>query len=124
MNQIQILRLKNGEDIIGNVQEYANGNFGISEPMQVHMEFRGNSQNLVMAHWLPVQLIKDNQTNINNAEVLAKFEPNQDFAEYYVNTVQKIQDALKAKQLANTMNDDEIMEVMNALEDISNQTIH
>ena len=125
MNELQILRLKNGEDIIGSVQQYSsNGNFEITEPMHVHVEFRGKQSNLVMAHWLPVQLIKKNQTVIKQEEVIAQFEPNTEFAEYYVSTVQKIHDALKAKELADNMNDEEFMEVMDALDEISKQTIH
>ena len=41
-----------------------------------------------------------------------------------MHTVQKIQDALKAKQLSENMTDEEMMDVMDALEQISNQTIH
>jgi tRNA 2-selenouridine synthase SelU len=128
MNTLQILRLKNGEDIIGSVQQFsANGNFEIVEPMIVELQFRGNQSNLVMAHWLPVQLINKNQTVIGGDEVLATFEPSKDFAEYYVNTVQRIHDVIKQKELAShmdDMSDEEMMEVMNALENISNQTIH
>jgi hypothetical protein len=128
MNELQILRLKSGEDVIGSVHEFtSNGNFQISDPMVVELQFRNNQSNLLMAHWLPVQIIKENQTVINHNEVLVKFEPNEDFAEYYVNTVQKIQTLVKHKKLSDGMEDmseEEMMEVMNALDEIANQTIH
>jgi hypothetical protein len=128
MNQLQILRLKSGEDIIGSVEEFtANGNFHISNPMVVEFRIRNNESNLMMAHWLPVQIIKDNEAIIKENEVLTKFKPNDDFAEYYVDTVQKISTLLKQKELSDNMkdmNEEEMMEVMNALEDIANQTLH
>ena len=120
MNQVQILRLRNGEDIIANVEIYsANGNFGVSNPMHVSVDYAGNQSNLVLSHWLPVQLIKFNQTVIKQDAVIAQVEPNDEFAEYYTNAVEKIQNALRAKSLVNDMDDNQVLEVMEALKELS-----
>ena len=61
MNTIKIVRLKNGEDIIGNLSDNTNGDYEISEPMSVSLVQKGHESGLVMSHWLPVQLIKKNE---------------------------------------------------------------
>jgi SAM-dependent MidA family methyltransferase len=124
MNTIKIVRLKNGEDIIGNLSDNTNGDYEISEPMSVSLVQKGHESGLVMSHWLPVQLIKKNEIKINSRDVLTMFEPNEEFAEYYTNTVEKIKNLLKAKNVADSMTDEEIEDIMDALEDGDGQTLH
>ena len=123
MNTIKIVRLKNGEDIIGNLN-LINDEYEIMEPMSVNVVMKGQESGLVMSHWLPVQLIKKNEIKISPCDVLTMFEPNDEFAEYYMNTVEKINDLLKAKNLADSMTDEEIEDIMDALEDGDGQTLH
>jgi SAM-dependent MidA family methyltransferase len=124
MNTIKIVRLKNGEDIIGNLSDNIDGDYEISEPMSVSLVQKGHESGLVMSHWLPVQLIKKNEIKINSRDVLTMFEPNDEFAEYYTNTVEKIKNLLKAKNVADSMTDEEIEDIMDALEDGDGQTLH
>ena len=123
MNTIKIVRLKNGEDIIGVLNDI-NGEYEITEPMSVSVVQKGHQSGLVMAHWLPVQLIKKNEIKISSSDVLTVFEPNDEFAEYYTNTVEKINELLKAKSLADEMTDEEIEDIMDALDDGEGQTLH
>ena len=121
---IEILRLKNGEDIIGEVYTDT-GDYEIVEPMSVGIEHRGGQSGLIMSHWLPVQLIDKNYTTIKKEDVLVTFTPNNEFKEYYLNTVKKIKDILEAKKLADEMTDEEIQEAMDILElGLGNQTLH
>jgi SAM-dependent MidA family methyltransferase len=124
MNTIKIVRLKNGEDIIGNLSDNIDGDYDISEPMSVSLVQKGHESGLVMSHWLPVQLIKKNEIKINSRDVLTMFEPNDEFAEYYTNTVEKIKQLLKAKNVADSMTDEEIEDIMDAMEDGDGQTLH
>ena len=124
MNTIKIVRLKNGEDIIGMLSDSLDGNYEISEPMSVSLVQKGHQSGLVMSHWLPVQLIKKNEIKISSHDVLTMFEPNDEFAEYYTNTVEKINQLLKAKSLADEMTDEEIEDIMDALDDGDGQTLH
>lgn len=124
MNTIKIVRLKNGEDIIGNLTDNTDGDYEISEPMSVSLVQKGHESGLVMSHWLPVQLIKKNEIKINSRDVLTMFEPNDEFAEYYTNTVEKIKQLLKAKNVADSMTDEEIEDIMDALNDGEGQTLH
>jgi hypothetical protein len=51
-------------------------------------------------------------------------EPNDEFAEYYTNTVEKIKMLLKAKNDTDEMTDEEIEDIMDAMEDGDGQTLH
>jgi hypothetical protein len=121
---IKIVRLKNGEDIIGDLMKLPIDDIQITEPMSVAITNRGHENGLVMSHWLPVQLIKKNEITIKSCDVLTIFEPNDEFAEYYVNTVEKIKSLMKAKNVADSMTDEEIEDIMDALDDGEGQTLH
>jgi len=120
---IRILRLTSGEDIIGNASEQYVGQYKVSEPMSVGIDFRGREAGLVMNHWLPVQLIKENEITIEPKDILCVMEPNDELREYYLNTVQKIKDLLSAKNIVDEFNTDEIIE---AFQDMINHgdTLH
>jgi hypothetical protein len=57
---------------------------------------------------------------------MAIIEPADDFCEYYCNTVEKIKDLLKAKNIVDEMSDEEIDMIMNEFEDMDNNgnTLH
>jgi len=121
---IKIVRLKNGEDIIGSLTSLPIDDIQITEPMTVSVINRGQENGLVMSHWLPVQLIKKNEITIKSCDVLTIFEPNDEFAEYYVNTVEKIKSLMKAKEITDELSNDEIEDIMDALEDSEGQVLH
>jgi hypothetical protein len=121
---IKIVRLKNGEDIIGSLTSLPIDDIQITEPMSVSIIPRGQENGLVMSHWLPVQLIKKNEITIKSCDVLTIFEPNEEFAEYYLNTVEKIKSLMKAKEITDELSDDEIEDIMDALEDSEGQVLH
>ena len=120
---IQIIRLKNGEDIIGEVLTDT-GDYEIQEPMSVSIEHRGNQSGLVMNHWLPVKLINRNQTIIKKEDVLTTFLPNDEFAEYYANTVERLARLMKVKQDVEKMSDEEISEIMEDMLDSKDRIYH
>lgn len=131
MENIKIVRLKNGEDIVGQLFDYLDTDgkiesYDVIEPMTVDLEYRGKEAGLIMRHWLPVQLVKHNEINIKQQDVLCLLEPSDDFAEYYVNTVEKIHDLLKARNLVDELSDDEIEDIMDAYDDLqqNGNTLH
>jgi hypothetical protein len=125
MENIRIVRLKNGEDIVGQIIN-VDDTYDVIEPMTVDVEYRGKEAGLVMRHWLPVQLVKHNEINIKQSDVLCVLEPSDDFVEYYVNTVEKIHDLLKARNLVDELDDDEVNDIMDALEELEQHgnTLH
>ena len=118
-----MIRLSSGEDIIGDVVTFSD-DYEIQEPMSVSIEYRGNQSGLVMNHWLPVQLINKNQTLIKKEDVLTTFVPNPEFAEYYANTVEKLERLMKVKEEVDAMSDEEISEIMEDMVDGKDKTYH
>ena len=126
MDNIKIVKLRNGEDLVGTLTSTEIGNYRLEEPMAFEIDFRHNSSGLIMRHWLPVQLVKKNEIELTQKDILAIIEPADDFCEYYCNTVEKIKELLKAKNLVDDMSDEEIDMIMNEFEDMNNDgaTLH
>jgi hypothetical protein len=123
----QIIKLQNGTDLIANVALNSAEEYVLEEPMEFNIDIRGRGESgLVMRHWLPVQLLKKNSISIKTKDVLSVMEPEDEFCEYYLNTVYKIKELLKAKSLVDDMDDDEIQEMIDEFEDLRNDgdTIH
>jgi hypothetical protein len=120
MENIKIIRLKNGEDIVGQVINSSGiiDSYDVIEPMTVDIDYRGKEAGLIMNHWLPVQLVKTNEAVISKSDILCFVEPTDAFCEYYTNTVEKIHDLLKAKNLVDELSDDELNDVMDAFEEL------
>lgn len=125
-SNIKIVRLLNGEDIIGNVTTMDTGIYNVEEPMTVGIEYRNKEAGLMMHHWLPIQLLKKNEILIENKDILGILDPNDEFCEYYLNTVEKIKDLLKAKNLVDSLDDEEVNDIMDAFEEmgINGVTLH
>jgi hypothetical protein len=102
--EIKIVRLQNGEDIVGTVlqkgytKDESNFYYEIGSPMTVLLDYNGKYNELVMRHWLPVQISKENSVVLNGKDILCFVEPNEDFREYYENTVEKINNLVKMKR--------------------------
>ena len=114
---IKIVRLKIGLDIVGEVTEIDTNKIHIADPMVVEMYEKNEKTSMVMYHWLPVQLIEENAATISNDEVMFVMNPDDNFEEYYVNSVEKIQKLMKAKSIVDGLTDDEKLQVMDSLED-------
>lgn len=125
-NSVKIVRLQNGEDIIGFVTSKENGSYDVVEPMAVDVQLQNNQAGLVMRHWLPVQLVKKNEIVLADKDILCMIEPADDFCEYYTNTVEKIRELLKAKKLVDSLDEEEIENIMNAFEELNHDgnTLH
>jgi hypothetical protein len=123
----QIIKLQNGTDLIANVALNSAEEYVLEEPMEFNIDIRGRGETgLVMCHWLPVQLLKKNSISIKTKDVLSVMEPEDEFCEYYLNTVYKIKELLKAKSLVDDMDDDEIQDMLDDFEDLRSDgdTIH
>jgi hypothetical protein len=126
MDNIKIIKLQNGEDIVGTVTANGVQYYDIEEPMLFEIDYRGNHSGLVMRHWLPVQLLKKNYIQLKTQDVLCILEPDEEFSEYYLHTVEKIKRLLKVKSSVGEMSDEEIQEIVDELTTLNqgNDTIH
>jgi len=118
-NNIRIVRLTTGEDIICSIEgDATSSKLKMLEPMSVGIHESRNQMGLVMRHWLPVQLIKKNEVTIVAKDIMTVFEPNEDLKEYYLNTVEKISNLLKARDIADELTEDEANHIMEAISEL------
>jgi hypothetical protein len=124
MNQIRMLRLKTGEDIIGTVLDDGNGLYHINEPMEVSIEHKGKNTGIVMSYWLPVQIVKYNAASLKYTDILTIIDPNDALVEYYETTVEKFHEILKAKEMADAMTDEEMSEALESIQADKDTRVH
>ena len=111
MNNIRLIRLQNGDDIIASF-ELDNDIVRISEPMLVEMHHRGTHMGLILQHWLPIQLIKKNETILQSKDIVCVVEPNDELSQYYINTVEQIKNLFAARD---ELEDDELEDEMESI---------
>ncbi len=105
--EIKIIRLNDGEDIISSyhVDESDEGLI-VNNPMTLFFKRLGSTRSVVMmAPWLPIELICNTYTRINNSQILTIMEPRKSLIEYYLNAVNNITENIR-------MNEDSIDETL------------
>ena len=126
MDNIKVIKLQNGDDLIANVTLIGE-KYLLEEPMQFFIDSRNpNNAGLIMKHYLPVQLLKKNSLEIKELDILSFMEPEEEFCEYYINTVYKIKELLKAKEIISEMDDEELGNMINEFEELEQygNTLH
>jgi hypothetical protein len=122
MDNIKIIRLQNGDDIIGTVV-FDYDEYYVKEPMLVELEYIGNKSSLIMRQWLPTQLISKNEIKLKERDVLFVVEPAEDFCEYYTHTVERLTELLDYKEKTKNMDEQQISNIMDAYEEMNHGTI-
>jgi MinD-like ATPase involved in chromosome partitioning or flagellar assembly len=107
---IQILRLKDGSDVICNTESISPGILELQMPMMFSMV----NQNLVLQHWLPLAAMKGNSVKIPREEIVCYMEPNDEFSEYYNTAVNKLNKALEPDT------EEEIGDIIDAMDELEN----
>jgi hypothetical protein len=112
MESVNILRLKSGEDIICYMEHYGHDEIVVRDAMVVFTktDFKSGKQIIMLEHWLPIQLIKENETIIKQSEVVATMVPSSAFFEYYMNAVSVVKESLSHSEEdeLSSSNDDEL----------------
>ena len=121
---VQIVRFKDGLDVIGNVIEHSidstkHGELELSNPML----FEVRNSHLVLQHWLPLAVIKGEKVDVNKNDVLCRMEPNDDFKEYYINTVKNLKKEIKEMKKQKEAGVD-VLEALTELNQNKNINIH
>lgn len=113
---VSILRLNNYDDIISLISKEED-HYVLENPYLISIEFnvKTSKQVLVMQHWLPVNLVKENVANLSIDDVLLELTPKQDIEEYYLNIINKDDDQSSK---------DEISTLLQSLDAKNNNQIH
>jgi hypothetical protein len=85
-NNIKIVRLQSGEDIIANYYTDEESNLVLLDrPMHVIFKRLPTGKTIMMMMpWLPLELIKENNALIDLNDVLTVLEPREELVSYYI----------------------------------------
>jgi len=86
---IKILRLQDGLDIICD-HTHMSGINVVKNPMVVFLDYEEEEPELVMQHWIPIDLVTKNETTISDADVLCTFEPTEALVEFYQTNIESL----------------------------------
>lgn len=123
-DEVKILRLVTGEDIICNYYKVSADSYVIADPMILIVKFKGRNSSVIMEHWLPVEVVKSNEVLINPRDVITIFDPKDSLAEYYMNLVDKLHRTLEKRKQIENMDLDEMVDIMEALEESQGEILH
>ena len=98
LQEVMLLRLITGEDIIAFIEDNADETFTVISPMLIEIqEHRATKQELMfLRHWLPTQLVEENSAIINKTKILTAILPSEKFYEHYVNIVDELHEQKEA----------------------------
>lgn len=98
-NNIKIVRLQTGEDIIADYIEKEDGETAILDnPMHLIFKRIPTGQTvMLMMPWLPIEIIKDNHALIYTTDILTIIDPKQDLIDYYGDVVVEAHQRMERK---------------------------
>lgn len=87
MDNVKIIRLATGEDIIGFYEE-DESSILIGSPMSVMVKRMSSGKSfMMMVPWIPNELVEDDIVNIPNSQIITIMNPKKSIYDYYVNSV-------------------------------------
>lgn len=105
METIQVIKLYNGDEIIGFTEEI-DGKLLIRDAFQFLLKVdRNGEHNISMDYWLPEPLIKSGMASINKDKIIAIMEPSDDFKEYYENALDTVEKTKEVKDKLDILED-------------------
>jgi hypothetical protein len=110
MDNVKIVRLQSGEDIIADYTVDENDSSVIlNNPMSlVFKRLPSGKAIMMMSPWIPLELVENTTARIFSLDVLTVFEPKPHLIEYYNNTVVEVeQDLYDSEDGLEELDDDE-----------------
>jgi len=99
MPEIKLIRLQSGEDIICTCYEDLETKMVmLKDPMTVIYKRIKNGSLLLIAPWLPAELIEDNSATIYTSDILTTVEPKLMIKDYYVKLVDNLEKFKKEEE--------------------------
>lgn len=134
LNQIKIVRLQSGEDIIaGYIEDTESEMVQLINPMTVFFKKLASGSSLLMVSpWLPVEIVENDSAMIYSSDILTVVDPKQNIIDYYNKTLLELEN-YKVESQESTLDwgdedeyDDELSEyseeeIKEALEELKTQ---
>jgi hypothetical protein len=92
-NNIKIVRLQSGEDIMADIiEDEENDTIFLDNPMHIIFKRMPTGQTvMMMMPWLPIEIIKENNAIVYATDILTMIDPKEDLINYYGNVVVEAQ---------------------------------
>ena len=93
MDNIKIVRLQSGEDVIANYNDDQEGSITLINPMALIFKRMPTGRAvMMMSPWLPLELVEENVACIYAQDILSVFQPKQSIIDYYNTTVTEVEE--------------------------------
>jgi hypothetical protein len=90
MDNIKIIRLQSGEDIIASCHQ-DDGTTLVKNPLTVAFRRLPTGKAvMMMIPWIPMEIVEFNSASIHNEDILTMFEPKQSLITFYENTIEDL----------------------------------
>lgn len=100
MDNIKIVRLQSGEDVIANYTDGKEGEVTLINPMALIFKRMPTGRAvMMMSPWLPLELVEDNVACIYAQDILSVFQPKQSIIDYYTSTVIGVEEDRKNEEM-------------------------
>ena len=110
MDNVRIVRLQSGEDIMAEYKEDdGSGEVFLGSPMTVfYKRLTSGKAMMMMSPWLPIELIENNHAYIFVSDILTVIEPKQVLIDYYSKLVNETElDAIQtSKEIEESLSGD------------------
>jgi len=137
-NEIKILRLQDGEDIIASYHiDEISKMVVMNNPMSLFFKRISSGKSMVMmAPWLPLELIGENTARVYETSVLTVIEPKKSLVDYYLSAVEESNELIEMnadaidEALLNEADDEsdeedtEFEQVQDSIKDIEKNLLH
>lgn len=98
MDNIKIVRLQSGEDIIADyTSDDSDSSVILNNPMSLIFKRLSSGKSvMMMSPWIPLEIVENTSARIFSLDVLAVFEPKPHIIEYYNTTVVEVEEDMYA----------------------------
>ncbi len=134
-NNIKIVRLQSGEDIMADIiQDEENDTILLDNPMHIIFKRVPTGQTvMMMAPWLPIEIIKDNHAILYTSDILTIIDPKDSAIKHYGEVVMEAQQRMEEIDVMSEEDDDDeddedgvldTEEIFEALKEKRNKKLH
>jgi hypothetical protein len=101
MDNIKIVRLQSGEDVIADyTQVDGDSSVLLTNPMTLMFKRMPTGRAvMLMSPWLPLELVEKNEAWLFEADILSIFQPKSQIIDYYTTTVKEVQDDMLQEEM-------------------------
>ena len=143
MDNIKIVRLQSGEDVIADYTQIdGNASVLLVNPMSLMFKRMPTGRAVMfMSPWIPLELVEKNEAWVYEADILSTFQPKPQIIDYYSNMVKEVEEDMIASEAEggdylrdisdefnDEMSDEEELEAMEELtilrQDVKKKLLH